>query len=134
MTWQGGLKFSGESLFGIPISTDGSLQAGGNEDGYKPTELVFFALAGCTGIDIVVIAKKMQQEVSGLAIKINVDQREEYPRAFTKAHITYTFTGKNLHKGKLEQAIMLSEEKYCSVGATLAGMMKITHECIIIEG
>jgi putative redox protein len=134
MTWQGGLKFSGESLFGLPIATDGSRQAGGSEDGYKPTELVFFALAGCTGIDLVVIAKKMQQEVTGLTIKVNAEQREDYPMAFTRAHIIYTFTGRNLNKSKLEQAIMLSEEKYCSVGATLAGIMKITHSCIIKEG
>jgi putative redox protein len=132
--WQGGLKFSGESLFGLPISTDASLQAGGNEDGYKPTELLFFALAGCTGMDVVLIGKKMRQDIKGLKIKVTADQREEQPKAFTKAHIEYVITGTGLESDKLEQAIKLSEEKYCSVGATLCGMVKITHSLTIVEG
>jgi putative redox protein len=132
--WQGGLKFSGESLFGLPISTDASLQAGGNEDGYKPTELLFFALAGCTGMDVVLISKKMRQEIKGLKIKVTADQREEQPKAFTKAHIEYIVTGAGLDQSKLEQAIKLSEEKYCSVGATLSGLVRITHTLTMVEG
>lgn len=132
--WQGGLKFSGESLFGLPISTDASLQAGGGEDGYKPTELLFFGLAGCTGIDLVQIGKKMRQDIKGLKIKITADQREELPKAFTRAHIEYIVTGAGLDSAKLEQAVKLSEEKYCSVGATLSGITKITHTITIVEG
>jgi putative redox protein len=134
MEWQGGFKFSGESRFGHPITTDGSLAAGGNEEGYQPVELVMFGLAGCTGIDVVHIGKKMKLEINGLTVKVSYEQREETPRAITKAHLDYRITGRNLDPAKVERVIQLSEEKYCSVGATLAGVTKITHDFTIIEG
>lgn len=133
MDWQGGLKFTGKSQFGHEISTDGSKKAGGMEDGYQPLELLLFALAGCTGIDVVLIAEKMKQEITGLSINLNAQQKDEHPRFITKANIEYIFTGKNLKQEMLERAISLSEEKYCSVGTTLSGVTKITHTIKIIE-
>lgn len=133
MDWQGGLKFTGTSRFGHEISTDGSKKAGGSEDGYQPLELLLFGLAGCTGIDVVLIAQKMKQEISGLKINIEAEQKEDHPRFISKANIEYVFTGKHLKPEMLEKAIALSEEKYCSVGTTLAGVTKITHTCKIIE-
>jgi putative redox protein len=133
MDWQKGLKFSGTSLFGHEITTDGSKKAGGQEEGYQPLELVLFGLAGCTGIDVVLIAENMKQEITGLNLNIEAEQKEEHPRFMTKAHITYVFTGKNLEPEKLEQAITLSVEKYCSVGTTLSGVTKITHSFEINE-
>lgn len=131
MNWQGGFKFSGQSMYGHEISTDASKKIGGAEDGYQPLELLMYGLAGCTGIDVVLIAEKMKQEITDFKIKIDAVQREESPRAFTKAHIEYTFEGNNLDRAKLERAIKLSEEKYCSASATLSGITKITHSCII---
>jgi putative redox protein len=133
MDWQKGLKFSGRSAFGHEISTDGSKQAGGQEDGYKPPELLLFGLAGCTGIDVVVIAEKMSQEITGLKINVSADQREEFPKAFNKIHLEYIVTGKNIDPDKLENIITLSEEKYCSVGSTLNGVARITHSYKIVE-
>lgn len=134
MDWQGGFKFSGNSLYGHKISTDGSKKIGGAEDGYQPLELLIFGLAGCTGIDVVMIAEKMKQKITDLKINIKADQREEHPRAFTKAHIEYLVTGKDLDPKKLERIIQLSEDKYCSASATMAGVTKITHSFKISEG
>jgi putative redox protein len=133
MDWKGGLKFAGTSRFGHEISTDGSKKAGGSEEGYQPLELLLFGLAGCSGIDVVLIAQKMKQEVTGLHIQIEAEQKEEHPRFITKAHIEYIFTGKGLKKEMLEKAAVLSEERYCSVGTTLAGVTKITHSITINE-
>ncbi len=133
MDWQKGHKFSGRSAFGHEISTDGSKQAGGQEDGYKPTELLLFGMAGCSGIDVVLIAEKMHQEITGLKINVNADRREEHPRAFNKIHLEYIVTGRNIDPDKLEKIIALSEEKYCSVGATLNGVARITHSYKIVE-
>jgi putative redox protein len=132
--WQGGLKFTGKSKFGFDITLDGSKKAGGEEDGYQPLELMIYALAGCTGMDVISIAKKMKQDVSNLQINVESEQKEEHPRFMTKAHIEYIFTGKNLKKEMLERAIQLSEEKYCVVGTTLSGITKITHSMKIEEG
>jgi putative redox protein len=134
MDWKGGLKFTGTTLFGHELSTDGSKKAGGSEEGYQPLELLLFALAGCTGIDVVLIAKEMKQEITDLAVNIEAQQKEEHPRFVTKAHIEYLFTGKNLKREMLERAVSLSEEKYCSVGTTLSGVTKITHSIEIKEG
>ncbi len=131
MTWQDGFKFSGQTLFGHEISTDASVKGGGQEEGYQPLELLLFSLAGCTGIDVILIAKKMRLKISDLSIKIKADQREESPRAFTNGHIEYAFKGENLDPVKLERIIQLSEEKYCSASATLAGVMKISHSFTI---
>jgi putative redox protein len=132
--WQGGLKFTGKSKFGYDITLDGSKKAGGDENGYQPLELMIYALAGCTGMDVVSIAKKMKQDVNRLTINVESDQKEDHPRFVTKAHIEYVFTGKSLKKEMLERAIQLSEEKYCVVGTTLSGITKITHSLKIEEG
>lgn len=131
MTWQDGFKFTGQTLFGHEISTDASIKAGGQEDGYQPLELLLFSLAGCTGVDVIMIAKKMRLEIDSLSISVKADQREESPRAFTSGHIKYAFTGNNLNPAKLERIIKLSEEKYCSASATLSGVMKISHSFTI---
>jgi putative redox protein len=125
LKWTGGIRFEGVSLFGFPIATDGAMMAGGTENGYKPTELVLFGLAGCTGVDIANILKKMRQEVTGIEIEVKGYQPEEHPKPFNKIEVKYIFTGRNLDKTKIEQAINLSEEKYCSVSQTLKGVARI---------
>jgi len=134
MDWKGGLKFSGISRFGHEITTDGSKVAGGEEAGYQPTELMLFGLAGCAGIDVVLIAQKMKQDVTDLTIDIEYEQKDDHPKFVTRANIEYTFTGKNLDRAKLEKAAELSQERYCSVSNTLAGVTKITYTLKINEG
>ncbi|MCX6826161.1 MAG: OsmC family protein [candidate division Zixibacteria bacterium] len=126
LKWSGGIRFEGVSLFGLPIATDGSIEVGGEEKGYKPTELVLFGLAGCTGIDVVTILKKMHQELTAVEIEVKGYQPEEYPKPFNKIEIKYIFRGKKLDKNKIEQAIKLSEGKYCSVSQSLNGTAQIS--------
>lgn len=132
--WAGGLKFEGTSAFGHPIATDGSKKAGGNEDGYKPTELVLFGLAGCTGIDVVRILEKMRQELNDLEIEIQGSQPEEYPKPFNRITVKYTFTGKNLDRKKVEKAIELSEGKYCMIAQSLQGVARFDYKIELKEG
>jgi len=133
MDWKGGLKFTGTSRFGHEIIADGSKKVDGGEEGYQPLELIPFALISCTGMDVISIAKKMRQDVTGFILDVEVEQREEHPRLLTKAHITYNITGKGLDKAKIERAIELSEERYCSVRATISGVTKVTHSVNITE-
>ena len=133
MDWKKGLKFTGQSRFGHEISTDGAKKVGGAEEGYQPMELLLFGLAGCTGIDVVMIAKKMRQDITDFKIEIDGEQKEEHPRAFIKAHINYLFKGKNLDPALIEKAINLSEERYCSVSASMKDVVEITHSFKIEE-
>ncbi|SYZ74674.1 OsmC/Ohr family protein [Candidatus Zixiibacteriota bacterium] len=133
LKWTGGIRFEGESLFGHKIVTDGALSAGGDESGYKPTELLMFALAGCTGVDVVTILNKMRQEVTGIEIEVKGQQPEQFPKPFNRIEIKYTFRGKKLDRDKIKQAVHLSEEKYCSVSQTLKGIANIISTVEIIE-
>ncbi len=133
MKWGGGLKFEGVSEFGHILTTDGSKKAGGEESGYRAPELVLFALAGCTGIDVVKILEKMRQKLTGLEIQVEGHQPEDYPKPYNKIEVKYIFRGKNLDRKKVEKAIDLSENKYCMVSLSLKGVANISSSYEIIE-
>jgi len=119
MTWAGGLKFEGMSVFGHKIATDAAKDAGGNEDGCKPTELLLYGIAGCTGIDIVRILEKQKQPLKALEIQLTAHQNDTYPRPFHTIEVKYIATGPGLDEKKLAEAIELSGSKYCVVGQTI---------------
>jgi len=97
--------------------------AGGT--GPKPIELVAVALAGCTGFDVItVLRQKFHQKVTGYEVRVEADQAERPPQVFTAVRIHHVVTGFEIDPAAIEQAIRLSEEKYCSVGA----MVKQTAE------
>ena len=125
MKWAGGLKFEGESAFGHRIATDGGKAAGGNEEGFKPTELLLYGIAGCTGIDVVRILEKQRQELTSLEIELTAHQNDDYPKPFHTIEVKYIASGKNLDEKKLAQAIELSESKYCVVSQTVQHEGKI---------
>nr|MBN2277804.1 OsmC family protein [candidate division Zixibacteria bacterium] len=131
--WTGGMRFEGVSAFGLPIATDASRKSGGNENGYNPVELVLFGLAGCTGVDVLNILKKMKQQVSGLDIEVRGHQPEQYPKPFNRIEVKFILRGNNLNPQKVEQAIEMSEEKYCSVSLSLKGVANIITSYEIIE-
>ncbi|UCG62467.1 MAG: OsmC family protein [Candidatus Zixiibacteriota bacterium] len=126
MGWTGGLKFEGTSAFGHKIATDASKGAGGQEDGYKPTELLLFGMAGCAGIDIVRILQKQKQKLTSLEIEMTAHQNDDYPRPFHTVEIKFIVRGDNLDEKKLAMAIDLSESKYCVVSQTVANRTKVT--------
>ena len=133
MTWAGGLKFEGTGAFGKKISTDGGKKAGGNEDGYKPTELLLFGIAGCTGIDVVRILEKQRQELTSLEIELAAHQQDEYPKPFHTIEVKYIAKGKKLDPNKLAKAIELSESKYCVVSQTIKEITKVVTSYEVVE-
>lgn len=126
MKWAGGLKFEGTSAFGHKIATDGAKSAGGQEDGYTPTELVLYGIAGCTGIDVVRILEKQRQKLTALEIELVAHHNDDYPKPFHTVEIRYIARGENLDAKKLEAAIKLSHTKYCVVSQTLERETKVT--------
>jgi putative redox protein len=90
--------------------------AGGT--GPKPIELVAVALAGCTAFDVITILRqKHHQKITGYEVRVETDQAERPPQVFTAVRIHHVLTGLDIDKKAVEQAIQISEEKYCSVGA-----------------
>ena len=99
----------------------------------SPMELLLLALGGCTGVDVISILKKKRQHVTGYRIEVHGDRREEFPRAYTKLYVKHIVTGRGLSEQAVAGAIELSDQKYCSVAATLRGTAQIETSYEIIE-
>lgn len=122
VNWIGGKKFIGtdSTQHSVVISTpDEGI-------GMKPSELILSALASCTAVDVVEILSKKRMPLSALSISASAEQDSDPPWTFRKIHLHYTLKGAGLTPKAVEQAIELSEEKYCSVAATLRGVAQIT--------
>lgn len=113
--WKGDLSFEGIGKSGKSITLDVPLEMGGHEDGLTPMEAVLVALGGCTGIDVITILKKMKSEIKTFNMEISAERAETYPKRFTNINIKYLLEGPDLEKSKIEKAIKLTQEKYCSV-------------------
>jgi len=129
--WKGNMKFEAD-LDGHKIMVDGSVDVGGENAGPGPKRLLMVALAGCTGMDVVSILKKMHVELDFFNLKIEGDLSDEHPKFYKSMHIIYQFKGKDLDPEKLRKAVDLSQEKYCGVAATLRKALDLTYEIQIL--
>jgi len=99
----------------------------------SPMELLLLALGGCTGVDVIEILKKKRQHVTDYRIEVHGDRREEFPRAFTKLYVKHIVSGRGVSEPAVARAIELSDQKYCSVAATLRGTAEIVTSYEIVE-
>ncbi|RQD70295.1 MAG: OsmC family peroxiredoxin [Tindallia sp. MSAO_Bac2] len=129
-TWVENMVFDA-NLDGHHVIMDASPEVGGEGKGARPKPLLLASLAGCTGIDVVSILKKMRVELEGFRMEVGANLTEEHPKIYDKIMVTYYFKGKDLPMDKLEKAVQLSEEKYCGVSAMLKKAGLIEYEIII---
>jgi putative redox protein len=101
--------------------------------GIKPSELLLIAVASCSAVDVVEILEKKRMPLTSLEISATGEQDQDPPWTFRKIFVHYRIGGKNLTEKAVSQAIQLSEEKYCSVAATIRGTAQIITEYEIIE-
>ena len=128
--WIGGKQFVGidSTCHSVVLSTpDEGI-------GIKPSELLLIAVASCSAVDVVEILTKKRMPLSFLEISSSGEQDADPPWTFRKIHLQFRLAGKNLTETAVEQAIRLSEEKYCSVAATLRATAEITTGFEIIPG
>jgi putative redox protein len=121
VTWKKGLSFIGTALgtgFTLPLGADPAV--GGENDGFRPPELLLVGLAGCTGMDVISILQKKRAPVSGLEVRVHGERAQEHPKRFTGFVVEYVVTGAGVDRAAVEQAVALSAEKYCGVMATLS--------------
>jgi putative redox protein len=130
ITWQEGMAFEAE-LDGFKLMIDADKSVGGQGRGPKPKGLTLVSLAGCTGMDVISILRKMKVDVEGFEVQTEGVVADEHPRKFTEITLRYLFTGKDLPHEKLKKAINLSREKYCGVSATLAPTVRINTEILV---
>lgn len=113
--WLGEMAFESTNPSGIPVKVDAGPDDGGKGEGYRPKALMLTALAGCSGLDVASLIKKMKLEVDDFQMETIANLTEEHPKYYDKVTIEYHFHGSNLKEAKLKKAVDLSVEKYCGV-------------------
>ncbi|MDR4988032.1 MAG: OsmC family protein [Bacteroidales bacterium] len=131
-SWKGAMQFEAD-VAGHKLLMDAPAEAGGKNKGPRPKPLMMASLAGCTGMDVVAMLKKMRVELDGFAIHIEGDLTDDPPKHYTKMHVVYEFSGKDLPLKKLEKAVDMSREKYCGVSYSYKKAMEISYEIRIID-
>ncbi|MBV5313018.1 MAG: OsmC family protein [Prolixibacteraceae bacterium] len=132
LAWKQNLAFECD-MDGHHLVVDASKEGGGDDLGPRPKKLMLTALAGCTGIDVIMILKKMKVEPDAFNVIVEGDLTEEHPMRYQKMKIIYQFKGKDLPYDKLEKAVKLSEEKYCGVSAAYRLAMDLSVEIRVVE-
>jgi len=127
--WKKDLAFTGQDTSGATLQM-GSLDG---KPGFSPMRLLLIAVAGCTGEDIVSILQKKRLALSDMQVHVRAKRASDYPRIWTDIHITYLVWGKDIPPKDLEQAIQLSEDKYCSVRLMLDKSAMITSEYHLLQ-
>jgi putative redox protein len=131
VTWVGKRQFVGTdaSKHSVVMSS----QDKENGTGMSPSQMLLVALGGCTAYDVVDILQKKRQPLTGLEVAVTGEQEPDPPWTYRKVHVQYVVRGRGLREKAVQDAIKLSEDKYCSVAATLRGEAEITHGYTIVE-
>lgn len=130
--WNGNMQFEA-LLDGQTILMDAPVAAGGDGAGVRPKLLLLTALAGCTGMDVTSILKKMRVPIEDCTVSVQGELSEGTPALYTKIHVIYEVKGDNLPLSKVEKAVRLSEESYCGVGLLLRRAVPITSEIRLVS-
>ena len=125
--------FLGESGSGHSLVMDGAPEAGGRNLGMRPMEMVLLGLGGCSAFDVMMILKRSREQVTDCVVELDAQRAETDPKVFTKIEMRYVVTGRSLDRKKVERAVSLSAEKYCSASAMLAKSAEMTHTVEIVE-
>ncbi|MGH8719074.1 MAG: OsmC family protein [Burkholderiales bacterium] len=126
--WQQEASFLGETESGHSLLMDGPPDGGGHNLGPRPMETVLLGTGGCTAYDVVHILKKSRQDVTSCEVRIEAERAQADPKVFTHIHFHFVLAGNNLSPTRVEQAIRLSAEKYCSASIMLGKTAEITHD------
>nr|WP_277741904.1 OsmC family protein [Acidithiobacillus sulfuriphilus] len=127
------MSFVAESESGHALVMDSSAEIGGRNLGPRPMELLLMGLGGCSSIDVVLILQRSRQQIRDCVVELNAERAGEDPKVFSRIHLHYVLSGKGLDEKRVERAIALSAEKYCSASIMLSKTAEITHDYEIRE-
>lgn len=131
--WVQDVMFVGESGSGHSVVMDGAPEAGGRNLGFRPMEMLLLGLGGCSAFDVMLILKRGREAVTDCVVDIDAERATTDPKVFTKIQMHYTVTGHGLDRKKVERAVALSAEKYCSASAILAKTAELSHTLTLVE-
>lgn len=128
-----GMAFMAETGTGHILNMDGAPEAGGRNLAPRPMELMLAGAGGCTAFDVVLILQRSRQNISACEVSLQAERAETDPKVFTKINLHFTVKGKDLDPSKVERAINLSHDKYCSATAMLGKTAEINLSFEIVQ-
>ena len=128
-----GVSFVGQTDSGHAVVMDGPPDSGGKNLGPRPMEMLLLGLGGCSAFDVVHILRKGRQDIRDCVAEIDATRADTDPKVFTRIHVHFIVTGKALDPKRVEQAVKLSAEKYCSASIMLGKVADITHDFDVVE-
>lgn len=131
--WVEGRTFVGESGTGHKLVLGSRSTPDGPTPGPSPMELVLIGTGGCTAFDVVQILEKGREAVEDCVVELEAERAETDPKVFIRIHMHFVVKGRNLSPTKVERAVQLSADKYCSASAMLAKTAAITHDFEVVD-
>jgi len=126
--WVEDRTFVGESGSGHKVVLGTAFEPEGRTPGPSPMELVLIGMGGCAAFDVVHILEKGREAIEDVAVELEAERADQDPKVFTRVHMHFTVKGQGLASAKVERAVNLSVEKYCSASAMIAKTATITHD------
>jgi len=123
-----GVAMLGESGSGHGVVMDGPPEFGGRNLGVRPMEMLLLGMGGCTQFDVLMILRRGRQAVTDCVVELEAERAEADPKVFTRIHAHFIITGRDLDRRRVERAIELSAEKYCSASIMLGASAEISHD------
>ena len=135
ITWNQEVSFSAVTDSGHSVEIDGPPEIGGQEAGVRPMELMLLGIGGCAAVDVVHILRKGRVEIDGCDVQISAERAEDDPCVFTDIHLQFRIAGSAVTEDKLQRAVRLSAERYCSASILMkrAGV-RLTYGCEVVTG
>lgn len=126
--WEEGASFRAETESGHVLRMDGPPDAGGRDTGPRPMEAILMGTGACSGFHVVHILRKARQDIVSCTVDMDAERATTDPQVFTRIHIHFVITGRNLRQAQVQRAVDLSAEKYCSASIMLSKAVEITHD------
>jgi putative redox protein len=133
VSWNGKLSFTGTADTGFEVPLGADPKVGGDNDGFRPIELMVVSLAGCTAMDVVSILQKKRQEVTDFRVEVDAGRADEHPKVITDAVIEYHVSGKDVDEKAVVRAIELSAVRYCPAQSMLVQVFPIVLKYFIYD-
>jgi putative redox protein len=132
--WIDGVMFVGETGSGHTVVMDGPPEHGGRNIGMRPMEMLLLGVGGCSSFDVVQILQKGRNNIVNCVAEVSAERVDAVPSVFSKIHLHFVVSGRDLKAAAVERAVKLSAEKYCSASIMLSNAgVKITHDFEVIE-
>lgn len=132
--WREAMAFEARATTsGYSITLDASPEAGGRHQGFLPMEMFLVGLAGCTGMDVISLLRKMRQEVTNYEVKVEAAVADEHPKVYTDIQVEHVVKGSNLSAELVGRAVEISATRYCPASAMLSKAARVTHTFRIVE-